>query len=173
MTHWYMLSLLGENRPGIVAAVTGRLFEAGCNLGEASMMRLGGNFGVIMLVESSLEAAALSDMLKPIGERMGLTIHVDPVKGADHRGVVPDVCVTVHGADRAGIVAQVTAAAADAGLDIVDLTSEVVASTRGPIYILHIEGTAAKGVDAIDAALEPLRTEGIRVDVTPIDTLIG
>jgi glycine cleavage system transcriptional repressor len=168
-----MLSLLGENRPGIVAAVTGRLFEAGCNLGEASMMRLGGNFGVIMLVESQQGAGALSDLLAPVAEQMGLTIHIDKVKGAGHSSVVPDVCVTVHGADRAGIVAQVTAAAAEAGLDIVDLTSEVAGSDQAPIYILHIEGTAAQGVDAIEAALEPLRTEGIRVDVNPIDTLIG
>ncbi len=173
MTHWYMLTLLGENRPGIVAAVTGRLFEAGCNLGEASMMRLGGNFGVILLVESALEAEALSGLLAPVAEQMGLTIHVDRVKGADHRNVVPDVCVTVYGADRAGIVAQVTAAAAAAGLDIVDLTTEVAGPPGTPIYILHIEGTTAQGVEAIEQALESLRAEGIRVDVTPVDTLIG
>lgn len=173
MKHWYMLSLLGENRPGIVAAVTGRLFEAGCNLGEASMMRLGGNFGVIMLVESELKPGALSDLLEPVAGDMGLTIHIDRVKSADHRNVVPDVCVTVHGADRAGIVAQVTAAAAGAGLDIVDLTSDVAGPPTAPIYILHIEGTAAQGVEAIETALQPLRNEGIRVDVMPIDTLIG
>jgi glycine cleavage system transcriptional repressor len=164
---------LGENRPGIVAAVTGRLFEAGCNLGEASMMRLGGNFGVILLVESPLAAEALSALLAPVAEQMGLTIHVDQVKGADHRNVVPDVCVTVYGADRTGIVAQVTAAAAEAGLDIVDLTTEVAGPPSAPIYILHIEGTAAQGVEAIEQALESLRAEGIRVDVTPVDTLIG
>jgi len=168
-----MLTLLGENRPGIVAAVTGRLFEAGCNLGEASMMRLGGYFGVILLVESTQGADALSELLGPTARQMGLTIHVDPVKGADHRNVVPDVCVTVYGADRAGIVAQVTAAAAAAGLDIVDLSSEVAGPAGKSIYILHIEGTAARGVDAVERALEPLRAEGIRVDVTPVDTLIG
>ena len=40
MNHWYMLTLVGRDRPGIVAKVTAALFDGGCNLGEASMMRL-------------------------------------------------------------------------------------------------------------------------------------
>ena len=39
--HWYMLTLIGEDKPGIVAAVTQALFDLGLNLGETSMLRLG------------------------------------------------------------------------------------------------------------------------------------
>jgi len=42
--NWYMLTLVGEDRPGIVAKLTAALFAAGCNLGEATMARLGGIF---------------------------------------------------------------------------------------------------------------------------------
>ena len=42
MENWYMLTLVGKDRPGIVAEVSQVLFEAGGNLGEASMARLGG-----------------------------------------------------------------------------------------------------------------------------------
>ena len=39
--------------------------------------------------------------------------------------------------------------------------------------ILQIEGVAAQGLDAIEQALAPLRAQGVKVDVLPIDTLIG
>nr|WP_243448334.1 ACT domain-containing protein [Candidatus Thiosymbion oneisti] len=44
---WNMLTLVGVDRPGIVARVTHAVFEAGGNLGEASMLRLGGNFTIL------------------------------------------------------------------------------------------------------------------------------
>ena len=53
MSDWYMLTLIGQDRPGIVAAVTKGLFEAGCNLGETSMLRLGNNFTIMMMVSGS------------------------------------------------------------------------------------------------------------------------
>ena len=49
MGNWYMLTMVGKDRPGIVAEVSQVLFEAGGNLGEASMARLGGNFTVMLL----------------------------------------------------------------------------------------------------------------------------
>ncbi|CAK0777283.1 hypothetical protein CCP3SC15_5790004 [Gammaproteobacteria bacterium] len=47
MKQWYMLTVVGQDRPGIVALLTASLYEGGCNLGEASMIRLGGNFTII------------------------------------------------------------------------------------------------------------------------------
>ncbi|MCW8983520.1 MAG: amino acid-binding protein, partial [Gammaproteobacteria bacterium] len=41
MNNWYMVTLVGRDQKGIVSRVTKALFEGGCNLGEASMMRLG------------------------------------------------------------------------------------------------------------------------------------
>lgn len=173
MSDWFMLTLVGKDRPGIVAGVTGALYEAGCHLGEASMMRLGSNFGVMLMARSERGAQAIEAALGPVVESLGLSLHIDPVDSVSHPHPVPDVCITVHGADRAGIVAQVTQAAAAAGLNILDLTSDIGGSEAEPIYILHIEGTAARGVEAIRAALEPLQADGIKVDVREIDTLIG
>jgi len=43
MNDWQMLTLVGRDQEGIVAAVTEQLSKNGCQLGETSMMRLGGN----------------------------------------------------------------------------------------------------------------------------------
>lgn len=173
MSNWYMLTLIGKDRPGIVARLTTALFGAGCNLGETSMIRLGDNFTVMMMVNSRQDEAGLRRLLEPVSAELQLVLHIDAIEAGLYQRPVPNVCILVHGADRAGIVSQVTVRAAEAGLNIVDLESDVAGTDASPIYILQIEGVADRGVDAVAAALAPLRAEGVKVDVRPVDTLIG
>lgn len=173
MSDWYMLTLIGTDRPGIVARVTEALFESGCNLGETSMLRLGSNFTIMMMVKSTAGSEALRIVLQPVVDALELILHIDAIEAELHQRPVPDVRILVHGADRAGIVAQVTGQAAAAGLNILDLDSDVGGTASEPIYILRIEGLAGQGLDAIERALAPLRAQGVKVDVLPIDTLIG
>ncbi len=173
MNHWYMLTLVGKDRPGIVAHLSSALFEGGCNLGEATMMRLGGNFSIMLMVQSELNSKGLHDLVMPVAESMGLHLHVDHIEGGLHQHLDPDVRITVYGADRAGIVAKVTGALAEAGLHILDLESDVAGSADKPIYIMHIEGHAAEGIEALRSALEVVHKEGIEVQIAPVQTLIG
>src|SRR5512143_760451 len=173
MKRWYMLTLIGKDRPGIVAHVSNALFEGGCNLGEATMMRLGGNFSIMLMVQSELNSKGLHDLVMPVAESMDLHLHVDRIEGRLHQHLDPDVRITVYGADRAGIVAKVTGALAEAGLHILDLESDVAGSVDKPIYIMHIEGHAAEGIEALRAALEVVHKEGIEVQIAPVQTLIG
>lgn len=171
--NWFMLTLVGEDRPGIVAKVTAALFQAGCNLGEAAMARLGGNFSVMLMVQHAGTLDSLRAVIDPVAAELGLHAHADLIEGHLHRHLIPDVRVTVYGADRAGIVAQVTGALSAVGFNILDLQSDVGGSETKPVYIMTMEGQARDGIDAIEQALAPLSREGIEVDVQPIETLIG
>jgi glycine cleavage system transcriptional repressor len=171
--HWYMLTLIGEDKPGIVAAVTQALFEQGLNLGETSMLRLGGNFTIMMMVTGDQDEDALRERLKPVIEAQGMCLHVDPIQAHLHEHLLPNVQVTVSGADRAGIVAQVTQALAGAGLNILDLESDVAGTESQPVYIMQIAGIADQAVETIEAALAPLRAQGVDVNVSAIETYIG
>jgi len=171
--HWYMLTLIGEDKPGIVAAVTQALFEQGLNLGETSMLRLGGNFTIMMMVTGDQDEDALRERLKPVIEAQGMCLHVDPIQAHLHEHLLPNVQVTVSGADRAGIVAQVTEALAGAGLNILDLESDVAGTESQPVYIMQIAGIADQAVETIEAALAPLRAQGVDVNVSAIETYIG
>lgn len=173
MKHWYMLTLVGEDRPGIVAKVTATLFEGGCNLGEASMMRLGDSFTIMLMVNTDATAGQLQALLRPVVESLGLHQHLDAIAGRLHQHVVPDVRITVAGADRAGIVAQVTGALAEAGLNILDLESDVAGTAAAPLYIMHIEGVAGEGLEALEAAVAVIAEGGIDITLAPVDTLIG
>lgn len=173
MAKWFMLTLVGEDRPGIVAKLTHALFEAGCNLGEASMMRLGGNFTMMLMVGFDGKSKALSDVVIPVSESLNLHLHVDEIKAALHTHLDPDVRISVYGADRTGIVSEVTGALAESGLHILDLESDVAGSKDSPIYVMHIEGHAAEGIDSLRAALSLMKDRGIETSLEEIDTLIG
>ncbi|MCB1925726.1 MAG: ACT domain-containing protein [Gammaproteobacteria bacterium] len=171
--NWYMLTLIGEDKPGIVAAVTQALFERGLNLGETSMLRLGGNFTIMMMVGGVQQEDELRAQLKPVIEAQGMRLHVDAIQGRLHEHVLPNIQVTVTGADRAGIVAQVTAALTDVGFNILDLESDVAGTAHKPVYIMQIAGVADAPIEKIEAALEALRKDGVDVNVNAIDTYIG
>lgn len=171
--NWYMLTLIGEDKPGIVAAVSKALFDLGMNLGETSMLRLGGNFTIMMMVSGVQDADAAQQQLRPVIEAQGMCLHVDPIHAHLHEHLVPNIQVTVSGADRAGIVAQVTAALAGVGFNILDLESDVAGSAQKPVYIMQIAGVAEVPVERVEAALDALRGDGVDVNVSTIDTYIG
>ena len=174
MENWYMVTLVGKDRPGIVARISGTLYEGKCNLGEASMTRLGGNFSIMLMVRFDGTEEALVRIVAPVSEEFELRHHVDSIQGELHRHVEPNVRISVHGADRAGIVAQVTGALAEAGLNIINLESDVGGTEDKPIYIMQIEGIASEGIEVLQAALEGLDTK-LKVDteIAEIDILRG
>ena len=174
MQSWYMLTLVGKDRPGIVAEVSQTLFEAGGNLGEASMARLGGNFTVMLMLQIETEKEGIKNLLQPLGERLGLFFHIDEIVGILHRHVEPNFRLSVHGADQAGIVAMVTGVLAELKFNILNLESDVGGTPKKPIYIMHIEGFATCSHSSLEKSIKPLiNDKKIIIHLTPIDTMMG
>lgn len=173
MKHWYMLTVVGADQPGIVAALTEALYRGGSNLGEASMVRLGGNFTIMLMVQSAAGSAPLRALVEGATRRFDLHVHIDEIQVQLHQHPQPNVRVVVHGADRAGIVADVTRALARAGLNILDLESEVGGTEAQPLYIMLLQGHVSGGATALEPALADVRKSGVEVQLTTIDTLIG
>lgn len=173
MNSWFMLVVVGRDQVGIVARITQALFEAGATIGETSMLRLGGNFTMMLMVKYNGDAAALERVIAPTARGMKLTTHIDAIEGRLHQHAQPNIGVSVHGADRPGIVARVAGVLADAGMNILHLESDVGGTEQQPIYVMRIEGRSDRGVDAMRAALEPLTHEGMRIHVDDMQTMVG
>lgn len=174
MKKWFMLTLVGKDQPGIVARVSSALFESGCNLGETSMTRLGGNFAIMMMVQSEEPSDAWGKMLEPVSRSLNLRQHVDEIEGELHRHAQPNVMISLYGADRAGIVAEVTTALANAGFNILNLESDVGGTPETPVYVMQIEGLASGNPDVLQKTLAALSKEkNVVIRIAPIDTLIG
>jgi glycine cleavage system transcriptional repressor len=173
MSEWKMLTLVGQDKSGIVANISNALFAIGGQLGEASMMRLGGNFTIMLMVNSSASIEQLQKIIEPVAQSMKLTCHLQCIEGHLHQHAIPDTRITVYCADRIGIVAQVTTLLSEKGFNIMDLESDVAGNETDPIYVMHIEGLALNGSDELIEALQEIKEKGVHIDVTPIELLLG
>ena len=90
------VTAIGRDRPGIVAAITSALLEAGGNVDDSQMSILHGHFAVMLIVsvpeDASLES--LEARLAEVGREFELGgITVSPVEGLD-RGAEPTHVLT-------------------------------------------------------------------------------
>ena len=174
MENWLMLTLVGKDRNGIVAKVSQALFDLNGNLGETSMTRLGGNFTIMLMVCVPEKTSIVQEKLQSVCDEFELFFHLDEIEGELHQHIEPDVRISIHGADQAGIVARATGALNEAGLNILNLESDVGGQPDSPVYIMHIEGVAGKGFDTLNKALQVLaREKEVVAEMTPIDTMVG
>jgi len=173
MSTWKMLTLVGQDKPGIVARITTALFDVGAQLGEASMMRLGGNFTIMLMVKSELLIEQLNQSIEQVVKELNLSSSFQAIEARLHQHEIPDTRITVYGADRPGIVAKATTHLLEAGFNIMDLESDVAGDEADPIYIMHMEGIAGNGAQALETAMQQIKADGVNIDVTPIDIMIG
>jgi glycine cleavage system transcriptional repressor len=128
-TRHFALSAVGDDRPGIVAGVTGPLVRLGCNLEDTSMTVLRGRFAMVLIVAGpeALDAGTIEAALRPDAERLDLAVWVhDVAENVPAAAQGESWTVSVHGADRPGIVHEVARLLAGAGANIIDLSTRVL-----------------------------------------------
>jgi glycine cleavage system transcriptional repressor len=165
-----VVTAVGADRPGIVAAITGALLELGGNLEETRAALLRGSFATALAVAvpDGVGPAEVEAALRPVADELGLGIWVGdaaPRAGSTlHRSVV-----SVYGADHPGIVHGMAVALAERGAHIVDLSARLVGEP--PIYVLGIEVEHAEGAEGpLRAALaEVARAHGVEMTLEPED----
>jgi glycine cleavage system transcriptional repressor len=148
MTNHYLLWATGQDRPGIVAGVTKELFLIGCNIEDSSMMRLGSEFGVLLIfsTEKNLAPETVRSSFDLLSHRMGLSLDVKKISPAQARFKPTSqnpYSVAVHGSDRPGIVYEVTKLLAHEKFNITDLSTHRTSNRKNPGFILIIEGEFA------------------------------
>jgi glycine cleavage system transcriptional repressor len=163
------ITVIGNDRPGIAAAVTRDLFEAGCNLEDVTSTILRGHFTMVLVVRSPLDPSEVEKRLSQTSAQFDLVISARPVPETHDIGIPATHMVSVYGSDRPGIVFRVAELLARLGANITDLTSKLMDSGPEPVYALMLEVSLPSDVD-LEGALEGLRKElGIDVSVHPID----
>ena len=161
----FSLSALGVDRPGIVAAVSEVLAGLGGNLEDSTMTILQGHFAILLIVSvaEEMDQAGLEAALAEVGRRYDLVLAVRPLVDAPTSGDDPGEpwTVSVHGADRTGIVHGITAALAGVGGNVVDLSTHLVGEADAPVYVMTLRVTlpgphAKAAAEAVMAAADGL-----------------
>lgn len=145
----HAITVLGHDRPGIIAETTGRLAALGLNLEDSTMTLLRGHFAMMLICAGDASQGEIAAELAPLEADGTLTVTVRevPEERAASAGGSSWV-LTVHGGDRPGIVSSVVSRVAEVGGNITDLTTRLA----GELYLLVAEIDLPADVDA--AALE-------------------
>jgi glycine cleavage system transcriptional repressor len=176
MRHWFALSAIGRDRPGMVADLAELIFECDCNLEDSSMTVLGSEFAVLLLVSG--EGADLERRLSAGCKRLEwekrITVFFRPLEEAPRAAAVDGASMecTITGVDKAGIVARVARTLADQGVNITDLRTESRPEPESgtPLYTMRLKMTVPPGVDRRGLRDRLDRVAGdLRVDVVLAD----
>jgi glycine cleavage system transcriptional repressor len=155
------VTVIGPDRPGIIADVTGALAGAGVNLEDSTMTLLRGHFAM-MLVGTGAGLAEVERAVAPLAGELVVTVReVGPETSPAPVG--PAYLLSVHGADRPGIVSAITRVVAAAGGNITDLSTRL----SGTLYVLtaEVDLPATADPDQVRRALDATAT-GLGVGVT-------
>lgn len=178
MKRWFLLSAIGQDRPGLVAELAQLVFDSDANLEDSRMTILGSDFAVILLASSGTAGAADRLLLgaKRLERDHGLTILLRALEGQP-RGPVPApghvaMRVRAAGADKAGIVAGVCRVLAEHAVNIADLATQSRPGEGGsPHYEMSMTVEVPERLDlqqlrkALDTEADRLRVD---VELDPI-----
>ena len=146
------ITVLGHDRPGIIAETTEQLAALGLNLEDSSMTLLRGHFAMTLICAGDASVAAVEQALAPLAADGTLTVTVREVPEEHPDQAAGSAWVlTVHGGDRPGIVSTVAHEISRVGGNITDLTTRLA----GDLYLLIAELDLPAGADvpALEAAL--------------------
>lgn len=153
MTGLIRVAISCADRVGLIAAITGRLFELGGNLADTTFAVLGGAAEFTSVVEfpGDTEPGVVAAELRALQQLERATVDVcafsldvahGPTARVTHR-------IAVSGGDRPGLIARLSEVLAQYGANIVRLEAERVPGAGGLQYVVmiavHLSPAAADG----------------------------
>lgn len=165
-----VLTLIGDDQPGLVSRVSRVVAEAGGSWQESQLARLAGSFAGIALVEVPTEKVeALRSAMASLRDVLEVT-----VKDASERVPAEGRRLVLHlvGHDQPGIVKTITEALAAHGVSIERLATATVEAPMAGGLLFEADGVLTApvhlGTDDLQSALESLARElMVDLDLTP------
>jgi len=172
-----LISATGRDRPGIVSAISQKLLEANCNIEDATMTRLSGEFAMILVVAAppNLNADALLERLASLRQSHGLKLNSNDfdssqegstpfAAGADANTDARYV-LSVYGPDRTGLVARVAGILAFNNANITDLQTRVMPGHLLYVMIFELELSPNSNLQNLQRELDEAARE-LNVELT-------
>jgi glycine cleavage system transcriptional repressor len=166
----HAITVIGHDRPGIIAETTRVLADLGLNLEDSTMTLLRGHFAMMLISAGGHSAAEVEQALAGLTADGSLTVSVREVpEEPEHRAVGSSYVLTVHGGDRPGIVSSVVTEVARVGGNITDLTTRLA----GELYLLVAEVDLPAGADlaGLKGALDSVAADlGVGVTLREVES---
>lgn len=171
-----ILSATEQDRPGLVAELSGFIAERGCNIDDSRVNVLGGFAGLMFLISGTpMQVAEVESGVAGLERATGLRVTVRRL--VDHTSPVvrvplpPTWVVTASAMDHEGIIHAITDVVRANGGNILELetSTESAPMSGSPLFSLRMVITLAErhgSVARLKDALETLaRAEAIDLDI--------
>jgi glycine cleavage system transcriptional repressor len=171
MEAWIAVSIIGRDRPGIVAGFSKVLYQNQCNIEELSQAAIRGQFAMILIASTAAgeRFGALQKACEQLGRELDLNINLRKIGSRD---LVPydtqatePFIITVWGQDRPGLVSGITEVLAESGINITNLDAKTAQVGEETHYIQLFGVDIPKGLD-YDRIQEKLQERGRSMGVT-------
>jgi len=163
------ITVLGHDRPGIIAETTAVLAGLGLNLEDSTMTLLRGHFAMMLITNGAADAATVEESLAGLTADGTLSVAVREVPAEPSTAAGASYLLSVHGGDRPGIVSSVVGEVARVGGNITDLSTRLV----GDLYVLTAEVDLPADADAAalaDALHETAAGLGVKATLLPLES---
>lgn len=171
----FTLTCVGDDRPGLVSALSAPISAHGASWERSQMARLAGKFaGVLLLeVDDDRADALVADLtaLKDVGLVVVLERTDPPAESPSQR-----LTLELLGADHPGIVAEISAALAQQGIGIEELSTDLrdAPMAGGLLFEAHalLAAPPETSMDELSATLEAI-ANSLMVDIRLSDAQPG
>lgn len=163
----YALTVLGHDRPGIVAEVTEAIADLGGNLEDSTMTLLRGHFAMTLIADVGAPAEDIAARLAALADS-GLVVSVLELPPSDAAADERQrYLLTVHGGDRPGIVSALARRIADLGGNITDLSTRLVDGFY--VLVAEVQLLPERAEQAQRALRESAADLGVTVHFSEVD----
>ena len=165
---YFLINAYGKDRTGIVRDVSKVLYELGFNLEDSTMAKLADEFTIMLIVEGDKTLEEIKDAFKPLNES-GLTVNIKQVEKPEEKEKNLFKLV-VYGADKPGIVYNVSDVLSKKGINITDMTTQ----KSGELYILLTDVEVPDNIteEELYKEIEDLKEQlGIDINLEKIETV--
>jgi len=159
--HAYVLNVMADDRPGIIASVTRAMVDLGGNVEACSQTVVAGYFTLIMVVSlpRAVEPAELADRVRRggAGRYLDVTARVYQPRPPAPPAPVDHFVLTAFGADAPGVLNRFSEYLSGKDVNIVDFYSEIDGGNL--VLISQLEVPANWDIPMLQADLEQIARE--------------
>jgi glycine cleavage system regulatory protein len=164
-----VLTVIGDDRAGLVEALSQVVTDHGGNWEHSQMAELAGKFaGLVVVTVPAEQTDALTDALRGLDGLLNVSAHPGTEAAQAEAGQHERLTIDLLGNDHAGIVRDVSSVLARSGLSIETMSTESreAPMAGGILFEAHVVVRVPPSVDlgAVRQGLERLATE-LLVDI--------
>lgn len=169
MSTFLVLTVIADDKPGIVEQLSGVIAEHGGNWLESRMSHMAGKFaGILRVSVDASHSQPLSDALAALSAN-GLQVTVEHSSEAGDDVSSKDLTLSLVGNDRPGIVREVSQTLAKMGVNVLELTTNCDSAEMSavPLFrtLAHLRVPQTFDADQLADALEAISND-LMVEIT-------